>query len=79
MRSRCADGGQSRRTRATRPGGDIREHPLVTSQGSAYKRFRRALDRGNITEALSAASELGFVGLNEALELAPSDKMTEGA
>jgi selenocysteine lyase/cysteine desulfurase len=32
-------------------------------------RFRRALDRGNATDALSAASELGFVGLAEALEL----------
>jgi hypothetical protein len=32
-------------------------------------RFRRALDHGNVTEALSAASELGFVGLAEALEL----------
>jgi hypothetical protein len=32
-------------------------------------RFRRALDRGNVTEALSAASELQFVGLSEALEL----------
>jgi hypothetical protein len=32
-------------------------------------RFRRALDRGNITEALSAASELQFVDLAEALEL----------
>jgi hypothetical protein len=32
-------------------------------------RFRRALDRGNVTEALSAASELPFVGLVEALEL----------
>ena len=32
-------------------------------------RFRRALDRGNITEALAAASELQFVGLAEALEL----------
>jgi hypothetical protein len=41
----------------------------VTAQGSAYKRFRRALDRGNVTEALSAASELQFVGLAEALEL----------
>ena len=41
----------------------------MTSQGSAYGRFRRALDRGNVTEALSAASELGFVGLAEALEL----------
>src|SRR5215211_7586405 len=32
-------------------------------------RFRRALNRGNVTEALSAASELQFVGLAEALEL----------
>jgi hypothetical protein len=42
---------------------------FVTSQGSAYRRFRRGLDRGNVTEALSAASELEHVGLNEALEL----------
>jgi hypothetical protein len=41
----------------------------VTAQGSAYTRFRRALDRGNITEALSAASELDFVSLADALEL----------
>jgi hypothetical protein len=45
------------------------EHPFLTSQGSAYMRFRRALDRGNVTEALSAAGELQFVGLAEALEL----------
>jgi flavin reductase (DIM6/NTAB) family NADH-FMN oxidoreductase RutF len=32
-------------------------------------RFRRALDRGNVTEALSAASELQFVSLAEALEV----------
>ena len=41
----------------------------MTTQGSAYMRFRRALDRGNVTEALSAASELQFVALAEALEL----------
>jgi len=45
------------------------EHAFVTAQGSAYMRFRRALDRKNVMEALSAASELGFVGLAEALEL----------
>jgi hypothetical protein len=45
------------------------EHLFVTSQGWAYMRFRRALDRGNVTEALSAAGELQFVGLAEALEL----------
>ena len=32
-------------------------------------RFRRALDRGNVTDALSSASELEHVGLAEALEL----------
>jgi hypothetical protein len=32
-------------------------------------RFRGALARGNVTEALSAASELQFVALAEALEL----------
>jgi hypothetical protein len=32
-------------------------------------RFRRALDRENVSEVLSAASELGFVGLAEPLEL----------
>jgi hypothetical protein len=41
----------------------------VAAQGSAYMRFRRALDGGNVTEALSAASELRFVSLAEALEL----------
>jgi len=41
----------------------------VTAQGSAYHRSRRALDRGNLTEALSTASELEHVGLSEALEL----------
>jgi hypothetical protein len=32
-------------------------------------RFRRALDRDNVTESLSAAPELEFVALAEALEL----------
>ena len=41
----------------------------MTAQGSAYLRFRRALDRGDVTEALSAAAELNFVALAEALEL----------
>jgi hypothetical protein len=45
------------------------EHAFVTAQGSAYHRFRRALDHGNVTEALSAASEFEHVGLSEALEL----------
>jgi hypothetical protein len=41
----------------------------VTAQGSSYTRLRRALDHRNVVEALSAASELQFVGLTEALEL----------
>jgi hypothetical protein len=41
----------------------------VTSQGGPYVRLRRALDHGNLTEALSAASELPHVGLVDALEL----------
>jgi hypothetical protein len=45
------------------------EHQFVTAQGSAYPRLRRALDYGNVTEALSAASEIPHVGLVEALEL----------
>jgi hypothetical protein len=45
------------------------EHLFVTSQGSPHMRFRRALDRGNLTEALSAAGELQFVALADALEL----------
>jgi hypothetical protein len=48
---------------------DLCEHPFVTSQGSAYARFRRALERGNVTEALSAARELQHVGLADALGL----------
>ena len=52
-------------------GGHLWEHPFVTAQGSAYARFRRALDRGSVTEALSAAAELQFVGLAEAPELTP--------
>jgi hypothetical protein len=42
---------------------------FATAQGSAYSRFRRALDRGNVIEALSSASVLEHVGLVEALEL----------
>jgi hypothetical protein len=42
---------------------------FVTAQGSPYHRLRRALDRGNVTEALSAATEIQVVGLVEALEL----------
>jgi hypothetical protein len=42
---------------------------FVTSQGSAYARFRRALDSQNATVAYATATELDFVGLSDALEL----------
>jgi hypothetical protein len=41
----------------------------VTSQGSDFGRFRRALDSGNLTVALVEARQLQHVGLGEALEL----------
>ena len=48
---------------------------FVTSQGSAYGRFRRALDGGNVTIALAAAAELDWVSLPDALELvAPASR-----
>jgi hypothetical protein len=45
------------------------EHLFVTSQGSPYARFRRALDARNATVALATATELDFVSLPDALEL----------
>ena len=51
---------------STRP---LRTSVPMTSQGSAYGRLRRALDRRNTLAALSAAAELPHVGLNDALEL----------
>lgn len=47
----------------------MRTYVRVTSEGHAYARFRRALDRGNVTAALSAAAELVHVGLVDALKL----------
>ena len=41
----------------------------MTSSGSAYGRFRRALDNDNLLAARAAAIELKHVGLAEALEL----------
>ncbi len=41
----------------------------MTAQGLLFTRLRRALDHGNLVEALSAASEMEHVGLVEALEL----------
>ena len=45
------------------------EHPFVTSQGSVYGRFLRALDTGNHNLALAAAAELDYVSLPDALDL----------
>ena len=45
------------------------EHSFVTSQGSAYGRFRRSLDTGSVTNALTAAQELKPLPLTDSLEL----------
>ena len=42
---------------------------FVTSQGSSYGRFRRAIEAGQPAKALAAASELPRVSLADALEL----------
>jgi hypothetical protein len=47
----------------------VRTLRSLTSQGHPYARFKRALDTGNPTIALSAASELPFVNLADALAL----------
>ena len=41
----------------------------MTSQGSAYARFRRSLDTGSVTNALAAAQEIKPLPLTDALEL----------
>ncbi|MFN0153341.1 MAG: hypothetical protein ACKVUT_03090 [Gaiella sp.] len=41
----------------------------MTSEGSAYARFRRALERRNLAAAEDAARELGTVTLDDALQL----------
>ena len=46
-------------------------HLFVTWQGSAYGRFRRALDGGNATIALAAAAELDFVSLPDGCRIEP--------
>jgi hypothetical protein len=45
------------------------EHTFVTSQGSAYARFRRYLDALQVDNALLAAHELPRISLSDALEL----------
>ena len=41
----------------------------MTSQGSAYSRFRRSLDNRSLTNALAAAAELRPLPLSDSLEL----------
>jgi hypothetical protein len=41
----------------------------VTSDGSAYARFRRALDQGRLAPVITAAAELPRIGLDDALEV----------
>jgi hypothetical protein len=48
---------------------ELCEHLFVTSQGSAYSRFRRALDNRSAGLALASAAELRSVSLTDALEL----------
>lgn len=41
----------------------------MTSDGSPYTRFRRALETGNATLAFAAARELPYVNLDDALRI----------
>jgi hypothetical protein len=45
------------------------EHMFVTSDGSPYARFRRALDSGNELLVIAAARELPHVRLEDALRI----------
>lgn len=41
----------------------------MTSQGSLRHQFQRALERGSVTDAISAARAMGGLGLGDALAL----------
>jgi hypothetical protein len=58
-------------------GGGLCEHTFVTSQGSAYARFRRALKTGNMAIIRSAAGELPHVGLADALAVCVAIRRVE--
>ena len=47
----------------------MRTSVRVTSDGSAYARFRRALDQGRLAPVITAAAELPRIGLDDALEV----------
>ena len=50
---------------------------FVTSEGSAYTRFRRALDTGNLTLIRGAAAELPRVNLVDALAVCVAIRRAE--
>jgi hypothetical protein len=45
------------------------EHPFVTSQGTPHGRLQRALEGGNLLQALAAAHELGDLAPGDGLAL----------
>lgn len=45
------------------------EHTFVTSDGSPYTRFRRALDTGNAALVIAAARDLPQIALDDALRI----------
>jgi len=47
------------------------EHTFVSIKGGSYARFRRALDRGNLTLVPAAAAELPTVNLDDAWAFTP--------
>jgi hypothetical protein len=56
---------------------ELCEHTFVTSQGSAYARFRRALKTGNMAIIRSAAGELPHVDLVDALAVCVAIRRAE--
>lgn len=48
---------------------DVCEHSFVTSQGTPHGRLQRALERGNLLQALAAAQELGEIAPGDGLAL----------
>ena len=47
----------------------MRTYVRMTSDGSAYTRFKRALQTGNLTLVIATAAELPQVGLRDALQV----------
>jgi hypothetical protein len=61
-------GGMVTSDAAPRPPG-VRTCVRVTSDGSAYARFRRALEQGRLAPVITAAAELPRIGLDDALDV----------